>query len=115
MPTRPYTVFMLLKATPHWQALGRDQRDTVHDSALMCVFNRFPEVRLRRFDATGLHGRCSEVLVFETTDVAEYREAVDCLHRHELFARPCFEIVEVIPSVPDGWREFDWGGGHAFA
>jgi hypothetical protein len=91
------------------------KRDALHDSALMLVFNRFPEVRMRRFDAAGLHGHCTEVLVWETTDVAEYRDAVDSLHQHDFFGRPCFEVVDVIPSVPDGWREFDWGRGHAFA
>lgn len=111
---RPYIVFMLLRALPHWLALGRDERNAVHDSAFELVFNRFPAVRMRRFDAAGLHGRCAEVLVWETTDVAEYREAVDSLQQHELFGRG-FEIVDVIPSVPDGWREFDWGGSAVFA
>lgn len=115
MNARPYTVFMLLKATPHWLALDADARDALHDSALELIFNRFPAVRMRRFDASGLHGRCSEVLVWETTDVAEYRAAVDSLQRHPLLGEPCFEVMDVIPSVPDGWREFDWGGGPVFA
>jgi hypothetical protein len=34
---------------------------------------------------------------------------VAALHEH------AFEIVEVIPSVPDGWREFDWETGRACA
>ena len=115
MNNRPYTVFMLLRATPHWLGLTRDERDEIHDSALMLVYNRFPEVRMRRFDASGLHGRFTEVLVFETTSVAEYRQAVDSLQLHELFGQPCFEVIDVIPSVPDGWREFEWGQSHAFA
>jgi len=112
---RPYTVFMLLKATPHWLALDRAQRDVVYDNALMQVFNRFPSVRMRFFDASAFSGRCSDVVVWETTDMPEYREAVAALHQHAFFGKPCFEIVEVITSVPDGWREFDWETGGAFA
>jgi hypothetical protein len=115
MPARPYTVFMLLQATAHWLALDRAQRDAQYDSALMQVFNRFPSVRLRYFDASAFHGRCSEVLVWETTDMPEYRDAVDALRAHPFLGKPFFEILDVIPSVPDGWREFDWECGAATA
>jgi len=115
MPARPYTVFMLLKATTRWLALDRAERDEVYDGALMRVYNHFPSVRVRFFDSSGFSGRCSDVLMWETTDMPEYRDAVASLHEHAFFGQPCFEIVEVIPSVPDGWREFDWETGRACA
>ena len=111
MPARPYTVFMLLKATAAWLALSRDEPDAHYDSALMQVFNRFPAVRLRCFDASAFHGRCSDVLVWDTTDMAEYHEAVETLRAHPLLGQRYFEIVEVIPSIPDGWRDFEWNSG----
>jgi hypothetical protein len=98
-----YTVFMLLQATPHWLALDREQRDALRDDALSRVFNHFPEVTLRFFDASAFHGRCSEVLVWETCDMPEYREALDALRSHELLGKPCFEVVDVIPSVAELW------------
>jgi hypothetical protein len=98
-----YTVFMLLQATPHWRALDCEQRDALRDDALSRVFNHFPEVTLRFFDASAFHGRCSEVLVWETCDIPEYREALDALRSHDLLGKPCFEVVDVIPSVGETW------------
>jgi hypothetical protein len=115
MPPRPYTVFMLLKAHAPWLALSRDERDALYDSALVLVFNRFPSVRLRCFDASAFHGRCSDVLVWDTTDMPEYHEAVETLRQHALLDQRHFEIVDVIPSIPDGWRDFDWNSGRACA
>jgi len=105
MTPRPYTVFMLLKATAAWLALPPDQRNAIYDGALFKVFNRFPEVRLRFFDASAFHGRCSDVLVWETTDMPEYRDAVDALRSDELLAKPYFDVLDVIPSIADGGRE----------
>jgi hypothetical protein len=112
---RPYTVFMLLKATAQWLALSRDERDAFYDSALVLVFNRFPSVRLRCFDASAFHGRCSDILVWDTTDMSEYHEAVETLRRHPMLDLRHFEIVDVIPSIPDGWRDFEWNAGGACA
>jgi hypothetical protein len=61
-------------------------------------------VRLRFFDASALHGRCSDLMVWETTDMPEYRAAVESLRRHALLHEPHFEILDVIPTVPDAGR-----------
>lgn len=114
-PARPYTVFMLLKATAQWLALSRDERDALYDSALVLVFNRFPSVRLRCFDASAFHGRCSDILVWDTTDMPEYHEAVETLRQHAMLDLRHFEIIDVIPSIPDGWRDFEWNAGGACA
>lgn len=104
MPPRPYTVFMLLKATASWLALGKDERDAICDRARLKVFNRFPDVRLSFFDASAFHGRCSDVLVWEASDMPEYREAVDTLRCDELLAKPYFDVLDVIPSMSDEAR-----------
>ena len=108
-------VFMLLKANPPWLALSRDERDALYDSALVMIFNRFPSVRLRCFDASAFHGRCSDVLVWDTTDIPEYHEAMQALRQHALLDQRHFEIVDVITSIPDGWRDFEWNSGRACA
>ena len=52
-------------------------------------------------------GRCSDVLVWETSDVGQYYEAVEALRDAGLLTRPWFEIVDVIPAIEDAWREHD--------
>lgn len=105
---RPFTLFMLLKAHPAWNALGRPAQDALRDETLSQVYDRFPSTRLRCYDAASFHSRCTEVVVWETTDMAEYHFAVDSLRETAFFRPAYFDIVDLVPSVPDGWREFDW-------
>jgi hypothetical protein len=105
MNPQPYTVFMLLQATPRWLGLDADERASLQDSALVHVYERFPAVRLRFFDASAFHGRCTALMVWETTDMPEYRAAVESLRNHPLLQGPNFEVLDVIPSVPDGGRQ----------
>lgn len=104
MNPRPYTVFMLLKATASWLALSQHERETICDRARLKVFNRFPDVRLSFFDASAFHGRCSDVLVWEAGDMPEYRDAVDALRCDELLAKPYFDVLDVIPSMSNDAR-----------
>ena len=96
--------FMLLKATSHWRALDADAQRDVFDAALMTVFNGYPELRMSRYSAGAFHGRCTHVIVWELLDGADawqYEAAVEALHAQPFFARPLFEIVDVIPGIED--------------
>ena len=104
---RHYTFFMLLQSTPGWRALELDEQHAHHDALLERVFEAYPELSLRRFDSAAFAGRCSDVLVWETSDVAQYYEAVEALREAGLLTRPWFEIVDVIPAIEDAWREHD--------
>jgi hypothetical protein len=105
--TRRYCFFMLLHATPQWRALDRHARDAHHDALLARVFDGYPEVRVRRFESTAFDGRCSELLLWETEDVAQYVHAVETLREAGLLGAPWFETLDVIPAVEDAWREHD--------
>jgi darcynin-like uncharacterized protein len=105
--TRLYTFFMLLQSTAGWRALELDEQHAHHDALLERVFESYPDLTLRRFDSAAFGGRCSDVLVWETSDVAQYYEAVAALRDAELLTRPWFEIVDVIPAIEDAGREHD--------
>ncbi|HSI48866.1 MAG TPA: darcynin family protein [Ideonella sp.] len=115
MPARPYTLFMLLKASARWLALEAEERHALADDAMAEIYNRFPSVRLRFFNAGAFHGRCSDVLVWHTTDLPEYRAAADTLRANPFLSEQHFDVLDVIPSVPDDWREYEWDGGQAWA
>ena len=102
-----YTFFMLLQSTAGWRALELDEQHARHDALLERVFASYPELSLRRFDSAAFGGRCSDVLVWETSDVAQYHEAIEALRDAELLAHPWFEIVDVIPAIEDVGREHD--------
>lgn len=103
--SRKVTVFMPLKASPQWLALPRDDREAFHDGVLARVFEGFPGVRLRWFDAQAFHGRCCGVAMWEADTLADYHELAEALRETPFFAPPYFEVLDVIVSAEDGWRE----------
>ncbi|HKX39886.1 MAG TPA: darcynin family protein [Burkholderiaceae bacterium] len=104
---RCYTFFMLLQSTSRWRTLSVDEQHAHHDALLMQVFEGYPELKLRHFDSTAFAGRCSDVLLWETTDVAQYYHAVEWLRDRGPLGAQWFEVVDVIPAVEDAWREHD--------
>jgi hypothetical protein len=98
------TFFMLLKATAHWRVLDTDAQRAVFDGALMTVFNGFPELRMTRFSVGPFHGRCSHLIVWTLSgdaDAWQFDAAIEALHQQPFFAKPLFEIVEVIAGIED--------------
>lgn len=109
MSQRTRTFFMLLKATHRWRGLEHDGQRAVFDAALQAVFNGFPDLRMRRFDASAFHARCTHVIVWELAhgaDLWQYEAAIEALHGQPFFGAPLFEIVDVIPGTEDD-EQFD--------
>lgn len=108
--SRAHTFFMLLQATTHWRALDPEARDAFRERVLMQVFQGFPGLRLRQFEtcSTRWDTQCAEVAVWETDDVEEYHAAVQALHECEYFGTPYFEVISVIPTYGEAWRENDF-------
>ena len=99
--TRPCAYFMLLKATSHWHALGRDAQRDVFDQLLAMVFNGYPDLRMSHYAAGAFHGRCTDVIVWQAGDAAEYHAAIAALRDQPFFGAPLFEIVDVIAGVEE--------------
>lgn len=102
--TRRYSFFMLLQGTPRWRALEPAAQHAHHDALLLRVFD-FPDLQLRRFDSAAFGGRCSDVLLWETGDVAQYYEALGALRECGLLDAAWFDVVDVIPAIEDAWRD----------
>lgn len=97
-----YTYFMLVRTTPQWLCLSRDARMRFADEVFKPVVSKFPAVSLRYFDAEAFHARCSDVLMWETRDPAQYNFMVDALRDTPMFGVPYFEVVDIIGAVEDG-------------
>jgi len=64
-------------------------------------------VTINHFDAEAFSGACSDVSVFETDDLMAFYFAMERLRDSALFAEPYFEIVQIIPAIPEGFRQFE--------
>jgi Darcynin, domain of unknown function len=90
---------MLLNATSRWRALDDADRREVFDAALVLVFNGYPALRMTHYATGASRSGCTHMIVWETTEVAQYEEALDALASTPLFGNRLFEIVDVIAGV----------------
>lgn len=65
------------------------------------------QVSSRLFDAEAFHARVSDVLLISCTDLRHYYFLIESLRDTSLFGKPYIELVDVIVSVENGFREFE--------
>lgn len=107
------TFFMSLRAQPAWLALSRRRRAEFIAAEVRPVFARYPQVKLRFYDAEAFSGRCSDLAVFETPDLRAYTFLIDALRDTPFLGLPYFEVLEIIPAVEDGYADYDRAEGVA--
>ena len=101
-----WVVFVHLRTTPAWLALPRTERSRVAGAAFA---RALPDdrVSLRYFDAEAFSGRCTDVAMFETQDPAASYFAIERLRDSPLFTIPYFEVVDIVPTLEDGFQAFE--------
>lgn len=107
------TFFMLLRSQPSWLALTRSERMAFIDATVRPIFGRYPDVALRFYDAEAFSGRATDVAVFETANLRAYYFLIDALRDTPFLGLPYFEVLDIIPAIEDGYREYDAAEGVA--
>ena len=100
------TVFVLLKTTVSWLRLSRDKRKAIADKVLSDVLVN-TDVTLRMFDAAAFTTRCTDVAMFQAKDMQSFYFTIERLRDSVLITEPYFELVEIIPTIEDGFRLFE--------
>lgn len=100
------TVFVLLKTTKEWLRLEHAERNRIAESVLSTVL---PDnsVTLRMFDAEAFTTKCTDVAMFQAEDMQAFYFAIERLRDSELITKPYFEMVEIIPTIEDGFKDFE--------
>ncbi|WP_210237453.1 darcynin family protein [Martelella lutilitoris] len=101
-----FTIFMLLTATPAWLRLSRPERNRIAGETLTGALAGL-DVTHQHFDAEAFCGVCSDVAVFETDDLGAYYCVIERLRDTAIFREPYFEVVQIIPAIGDGFRQFE--------
>ncbi len=101
------TFFMSLRSQPAWLALTRQERAEFVAATVRPIFARYPQVKLRFYDAEAFSGRCTDLAVFETADLRAYGFLIDALRDTPFLGLPYFEVLEIIPAVEDGYADYD--------
>lgn len=103
------TIFILLRALPAWLALPRSDRDDIAEKA-MASSGLAASGALRLYDCEAFTARCSDMAVVETTDLQGFYFAMERLRDSPLFAVPYFELIDILPGIENGFRQFAEGG-----
>ena len=105
--SKTMTFFALMRVHPNWLRLSRPERRRFEEDTLKPIYARYPEVRMRWFDAEAFTARCSDVAMFETESMQAFYYLIDALRDSKLMTEPYFEFVDIIPAVENGFRDYD--------
>ncbi len=100
-------IFLLLRSTPAWLALTRQERADYIASTVQPIFARHPPRSNRFFDAEAFSGRCSDVMLIEASDLRQYGFLIDALRDEAFFGLPYFQVIDIIPTLEDSYRDYD--------
>ena len=101
-----FTIFVLLKTTTEWLKLERNKRNQIADQALANIF-KDESVTLKMFDAEAFSTKCTDIAMFQTEDMKSYYFVIERLRDSVLITHPYFELVDIIPTIEDGFRLFE--------
>ncbi|UZD92412.1 darcynin family protein [Cognatishimia activa] len=100
-----WTIFVLLKVSTEWLSLSDDMRGEIADTSLReaLVDDR---VTMRFYDAEAFAGRCSDIAVFEASDLQAYYFVMERLRSSALIAKAYFEVIDIFPALENGHQAF---------
>ncbi|MDM1764154.1 MULTISPECIES: darcynin family protein [unclassified Acinetobacter] len=101
-----FTIFILLKTTTEWLKLERKQRNQIADDAFSKIF-KDESVSLKMFDAEAFSAKCTDVAMFQTENLKNYYFVIERLRDSVLITHPYFEIIDIIPTIEDGFKLFE--------
>jgi hypothetical protein len=107
MTTTRFVIFILLQATEAWLQLSRAARGELADRHVGASLAKYPELAMRYFDAEAFCAHCSDVMMITATDLQQYYDFIETLRDSPMFALPYFRVVQIVPAIEDGYRDFE--------
>lgn len=108
-----HAFFVLVRALPAWLRLSREKRTQIRFNEIGPLLEQYPQVAARSFDAEAYHARSSDVFMFETADLRAYYFLIEALRDGSIFSVPFFEVVEIIPAIENGFRQYERDGAES--
>ena len=108
MEQEPYTILVLMSATPCWLSLTRDQRSSFVEKDLLPIVQRVGEtVNVRFFDSEYFHSSVSDFMLITTTNLDEYKLLIELLRDTKVYSAPYFEIKDIIVGQENLFEDFN--------
>lgn len=105
---KPYTILVLMNATPQWLSLTRDQRSQFFETQLMPVFQKVGKsVEVRLFDSEYFHAKVSDFMIITTHDLNQYKMLIELLRDTKIYGVPYFEVIDIIVGQENLFEDFN--------
>jgi len=105
---KPYTVLVLMNATPKWLSLTRNERSKFVEKELAPIFVRVSKtVNVRLFDSEYFHSSVSDFMIVSTTSLDDYKLLIELLRDTKVYGVPYFEIKDIIVGQENLFEDFN--------
>lgn len=98
---------VLVEFYPSWLALSREERRSKADE-LQAIISKYPEVKVRFFDAEALPGKdFTDIIFCETSNVQKYHYMWEELRDHPVYTKGYMKIKDVIMGMEEAYKAFE--------
>jgi hypothetical protein len=105
---KPYTILVLMNATPQWLSLTRDERSSYVEKKLNPILVRVSKtVEIRMFDSEYFHSTVSDFMIISTTNLEDYKLLIELLRDSKIYNVPYFEIKDIIVGQENLFEDFN--------
>lgn len=102
-----YVFIVLVEFYPSWLAMSREERGK-RANELKEVILKYPEVKVRFFDAEALPGKdYTDIIFCETNNVQKYHYMWEELRDHPVYTEGHMKIKNVIMGIEEAYKKFE--------
>ena len=108
MEQKPYTILVLMNATPKWLSLTREERSKFVEKVITPIFVKVGQtVKIRLFDSEYFHGSVSDFMIVSTSSLDDYKLLIEMLRDTKIYGVPYFDIKDIIIGQENLFEDFN--------
>lgn len=105
---KPYTILILMNATPAWLSLSRDNRRKFIEESVTPIFKQVSKsVKVQLFDSEYFHAKVSDFMIVTTHNFDDYKFFIEFLRDTKIYSEPYFDIIDIIVGQEDAFKNFN--------
>ena len=105
---QPYTILILMNATPEWLSLTRNERSIFFENEVTPIFEKVGNsVKVKLCDSEYFHAQVSDFMILETTNLDDYKYLIEKLRDTKVYGIPYFIIKDIIIGQQNLFESFN--------
>ena len=105
---KPYTILILMNATPKWLSHTREERGNFFEKKVIPVFQKVSKtVKVQLFDSEYFHAKVSDFMIVTAASLDDYKLLIELLRDTKIYAEPYFEIKDIIVGQENAFEDFN--------